>query len=146
MSVGTSNFLQVFGQVGFGEGLDAKIGGGEAGHHALEPEGVADAFGDFCAGPVVAVERQREVLEKLRAVGHDAGAEPVEDLDRQAAGIGGGLEHERRDGADEDGLGDALGAVAADVAGDFAAAGGMADVDGVFQVELFDESSARSSA
>ena len=30
-------------------------------------------------------------------------------------------------------------AVAADVAGDLAAAGGVADVDGVLQVELFDE-------
>ncbi len=34
---------------------------------------------------------------------------------------------------------DALGAVAADVAGDFAAAGGVADVNGVVQIERFGE-------
>ena len=42
-------------------------------------------------------------------------------------------------GADQHRLGHALGAVAADVAGDFAAAGGVADVDRVLQVERFDE-------
>jgi hypothetical protein len=42
-------------------------------------------------------------------------------------------------GADQHGLGDALGAVAADVARHLAAAGGVADVDRVLQVELADE-------
>ena len=60
-------------------------------------------------------------------------------VDRQAAGIGCRLQHQRRDGADQHGLGHALRAVAADVAGDFAAAGRVADVDGVLQVERFDE-------
>ena len=54
-------------------------------------------------------------------------------------GLAGGLQHHRRNGADQHRLGHALRAVAADVAGDFAAAGGVADVDGVLQVELFEQ-------
>ena len=71
----------------------------------------------------------------------DAGAfaEAVEDLDRQAAGVGVGLQHQRRDGADQHRLGDPAGAVTGDVAGDLAAAGGVADVDGVAQVEVLDD-------
>ena len=69
----------------------------------------------------------------------DAGADLVERLDRQAAGIGRRLQHQRRHRADQHGLGHAFRAVAADVASDFAAAGGVADVDRVLQVERFDE-------
>ena len=80
-----------------------------------------------------------EILEELRAVGEDAGADLVERFHRQAAGIGGRLQHQRRHRADQHGLGHALRAVAADVAGDFAAAGGVADVDRVLQIERFDQ-------
>ena len=84
-----------------------------------------------------------DVQVELRAVGAMSGAEAVEDVDRQAARIGGGLEHQRRHGVEEHGLGDAsLGAsraVAADVAGDLAAAGRVADVDRVLQIERLDQ-------
>src|SRR5581483_7168099 len=76
---------------------------------------------------------------ELRAVGDDRGTQLVERLDRETAGVGGRLQHQRGDGADKHGLGHAPGAVAADVAGDLAAAGGMADVDRVRQVELLHE-------
>ena len=56
-----------------------------------------------------------------------------------AAGIGSRLQHRGRHGADQHGLRDALRAVAADVAGDLAAAGRVADVDRVLQVERLDE-------
>ena len=131
--------LEILGEVGLGEGLDAVVDALEAGLHPLQPEGVAQALRDLRARPVGAVERGAEVLEELRAVGQDGGADLVEDLDRQAAGIGGRLQHQRRDRADQHGLGDALRAVAADVAGDFAAAGGVADVDRVLQVERLDQ-------
>jgi hypothetical protein len=75
-----------------------------------------------------------------------AGADAVEHLDRRAAGIGRRLQHQRRHRADQHGLGDALGAVAADIARDFAAAGGVADMDRVFQVEFFDQRPRGSSA
>jgi hypothetical protein len=80
-----------------------------------------------------------EVLEELRAIGLHAGAELVEDLDRQAAGIAGRLEHQGRNRADQNRLRHAPGAVASDVARDLTAAGGMADMDRVVQIELLDE-------
>ena len=69
----------------------------------------------------------------------NAGAQLVEHFDRRAAGIGGRLEHERRDGGDQHRLGHALRAVPADIAGNFAAACGMADMDGVLEIELLHE-------
>ena len=99
-----------------------------AGLHSLQPEGVAEAF-----GKVGAVEGFREVVEELGAVGVDLGANVVE------GGQGQAVPQERGDGTDEDSLGDAFGAVVADVAGDFAAAGGVADEDGVVEVEVVDE-------
>src|SRR5215470_3573299 len=56
---------------------------------------------------------------ELRAISGDAGPELVEDLDRQTARVRHRLQHERWDGADQDGLRDATGAVAADVTDDF---------------------------
>ncbi len=83
------------------------------------------------------VERHGEILEELRAVGPHAGTDLVERLHRQAAGIGGRLQHQRRYRADEDGLGDTFGAVAPDVARDLTATGRVADMDRVLQVERF---------
>ena len=131
--------LEVLGEVRLGERLDAVVDGLEAGQHPLQPERIAQTLRDLGARPVGAVERRAEILEELRAVGEDAGADLVEHLDRQAAGIGGRLQHQRRHRADQHGLGHAFRAVATDIAGDFAAAGGVADVDRVLQVERFDQ-------
>ncbi len=53
--------------------------------------------------------------------------------------MAGCLQHQRRHRADQHGLGHTFRAVAADIAGDFAAARGVADMDRVLQVERFDE-------
>ena len=90
---------------------------------------------DLGAWPIGAVERRGEILEELGAVGEDASADLVECLQRQAAGIGRRLQHQRRHRGDQHGLGHPFGAVTADIAGDFAAAGGVANVDHVLQVE-----------
>ena len=82
-----------------------------------------------------------EIPVELRGVGGEVGPEPVEDLDRQAVGVGGRLEHQRRYRAHQHGLGDPCGAVAAYVAGHLPAAGRVADHDGVVQVELLEEPS-----
>ena len=66
-------------------------------------------------------------------------ADLVEHLNRQAAGIGRRFQHQRRDGGDQRGLGHPFRAVAADIAGDFAAARGEADQDGALQVERLDK-------
>ena len=63
----------------------------------------------------------------------------VERVDRQAAGIGVRLEHQRRHRAYQHGLGDAIGAVAPDVAGDLSAASRVADQGCAVQVQRFDE-------
>ena len=130
--------LEVLGEVGLGEGLDAFVGVLEAGLHAPEPELIQHALRDLGARPVGAVEHGREVLVELRAVLGEAAPQVVEDLDRQAFGIGRGLQHDRRHGGDEDRLGDPLRAVAADVARDFAAAGGVAHQRDVLEIERLD--------
>ena len=92
------------------------------------------------ARSVVAVERAaREIEIELRAVGGELLPEAVEDLDRQAARIGWCLHHDRRHGADEHQLGDTALAVARDIVRRLAAAGRMANVDGVAQVEMRDD-------
>src|SRR6266436_3272186 len=80
--------LQIFGEIGFGKRLDAKVAGGESSHHALKPERFAHACRDLRARPVVAVKWQCQVLEELRAVGDDAGADLIEYHDGQSARIG----------------------------------------------------------
>ena len=66
-------------------------------------------------------------------------ADAVEYLDRQSAGIARRPQHQRRHRADQDELGDPSAAMAADIAGDLAAAGGMADQHDVLQVEFLDQ-------
>src|SRR5216684_1825868 len=75
------------------------------------------------ARPVGAVERRAEILEELGAVGEDIPADLVERIDRQAARIGRSFEHKWRHRSDQYSLGNAFRAVAADIAGDLAAAG-----------------------
>ena len=66
--VGTSNLLEVLGEIGLGEGLDAFVGVLEAGLHAPKPELIQRALGDLGPRPVGAVEQCRQVLVELRAV------------------------------------------------------------------------------
>src|SRR5262249_32976796 len=122
------DLLQVISLVRLGERLDAEIGGRETGQYALQPEGFAHPFRDFRAGAVVTVERQAQILPELGAVGNNAGAQLVEYLDRRSTRIGRRLEHERRYGGNQHGLGHTLRAVAGDVAGDLAAASGVTDM------------------
>jgi hypothetical protein len=49
--------------------------------HGPKPERVADALADLRARPVGAEERRREILEELRTVGGDAGADGIELLE-----------------------------------------------------------------
>jgi hypothetical protein len=48
--------LEVFGEVGLGEGLDAVVGALDADLHAPQPERTPNPLGDGRAGPVGAVE------------------------------------------------------------------------------------------
>ena len=78
----------------------------------------------------------------MRPVRDKGGAEAVEYVDRYAVRILVAFDHDRWHGADEHGLCDpALRAVACNVAGYLAAAGRMADMHGVSQVQVLDERS-----
>ena len=132
-------FFKIIGEIRLGKRLDAVELVLEAALHPLEPERVADALADLRTRPVSAIEGCRKILEELRTIGGHAGTNVVEYLDRQAAGIGVRLEHVRRYGAHQYSPGDALGTVAADVAGDFSTAGRMADQGDAPQIERFDK-------
>ena len=91
----------------------------------------------FRAGPVVAIERSgRQVVVELRAVGGELRLQAVEHFLGQAARIGRRLHHQRRHGADDRRFCHAAFAMAGNVMHDFAAAGGMADMHGVLEVEM----------
>ena len=111
----------------------------------LQPECVADALGDV-AGAVVAEEWSvGEVAVELGPVGGSAGADCVEDVDRQPLRIVVGAQHQRWDSRHEDQPGDPASAVAADVVHDLAAASGVPDERHVRR-SRFSMSRARSSA
>lgn len=137
---GDVEFLQVLAKVGFREGLDAVEGVFMATHHALHPESVDQPLGRCGAGAVEAEERAAgHVLVELRTVGDGAGTEAVEDFDWQALGVGLGFQHQWWHRRNQPGLGQALGAVPADIPGDFATAGGETEENHVVQVQMFDQ-------
>jgi hypothetical protein len=129
--------LQVFGEIGLGEGLDAIEGAFEPDLHRPQPEHVTNALRYSGTRPVGAVEGGTDLLVELRAIRKDRRALAVKRLDGCAAWIGLGLEQERRNRVHQHSLSDARGAMTADVAGHLAAAGGMANQDHIVQIERF---------
>ena len=83
--------------------------------------------------------------DRTRSIGGELLPEVVEHVDGQAARVGRRLHHDRRHGPDEHQLRDSPLAVAGDVPGDLAAAGRVADVDGVAQVELLTTAAASAA-
>src|SRR5579859_2664849 len=127
--------LEVFIEIGLRKRLDAVVVRLRASHHSLAPPIVDYALGHLGAGPIEAVERtRRDVSEELCTISGKRGTEAVEDLDRETARVGRGLDHDRRDGADQDRLGNTPLPVSRHVAGDFTATGRMPDVDGAPEV------------
>jgi hypothetical protein len=108
-----------------------------AAHHPLAPPIVDDTLRHLGTGTVEAVERSgRHIAEELSAVGGEGGAEAVEDFDWQAAGIGWSLQHDWGYSPNQHRFGHAACAVLRHIAGHFAAARRMADVNGVPKVEM----------
>ena len=92
----------------------------------------------FRARPVVAVERAgRHVVIELRAIGGELRLKSVEDLLGQTARIGRRLHHQRRHRADDGRFRHPAFAVARQIMHHLAAASGMADMDRVFQIQMF---------
>src|SRR5660397_177228 len=74
-------FLEVFGEIRFGERLDTVESVLVTGPHPLEPERVHHALRDLGTGPVGPEKRAAgEILVELRAVGDGAKADPIEHL------------------------------------------------------------------
>src|SRR6266849_7193017 len=108
-----------------------------AAHHALAPPILDDRLRGFGPRPVVAIERtRRKVAIKLRAIGGELRLKSVKNFFGQAARIGRRLHHQRRHRADDGRLRHPALAVPSQVVHHLAAAGGMADVNGVLQIEM----------
>jgi hypothetical protein len=104
--VGFVDRLQIPGIVDLRELMDAIVLALDAASEPLEAEALAETLVDRYAIAVEAIERDRQVIVELRVVGRYANPDGVEDLDRSAFRVGGSLQHQRRNRADEDHLGD----------------------------------------
>src|SRR5215468_6959922 len=120
-------FLEVRGEIGLGECLDALISVLRSGLHAPEPELVEDALGDFGARPVGSIECYSKILVVLRAVTRDASSDLIEHLHGQTLGICLALQHDWRHGCDKYRFLHAIGSVPTDVSSNFAASCGVTD-------------------
>src|SRR5215472_7231471 len=80
--------MEVLGEIGLGEGLDAVVGVVQPGLHAPQPELVQHALGDLGTRPVSTIELHGKLFVELRPVPGQAGAQAVEDLNRQPLRIG----------------------------------------------------------
>jgi hypothetical protein len=131
------DLLEVGGKIGLGESNDAIVMRLRAAYHALPPPILDDGLGGFGARAVVAIEgTRRDVAIELRAIGRDLRLESVKDFFGKAARVGRCPHHQRWDRADYGRLRHPALAVSREVVHHLAAAGGMADVNGVLQIEM----------
>src|SRR5215472_6776110 len=108
--------------------------------HSLTPPIINDTFHRFCTRSVKTVKGTRwKVTIKLGTVGGQGTPETVEHLDRQPAWIAWRLHHDRRHCGHQHRLSNPAPAVSRNVARDFAAARGMADMDGVAEIQMLDD-------
>ncbi len=128
---------EIIVELGFGQHPDALILGLDAAHHALPPPVFADPLGYRRARTIETVERNRDVLVKLRAMVRRAVADAVDHFLWNTVGILFRLHEQRRNRADEDRLCHAPLAMPGDIARHLAAAGRVADVHGVLEIERF---------
>ena len=78
----------------------------------------------------------RQVAIELRAIGRELRLQAVEHFFWKAARIRRGLDHQRRYGTDQRGLRHPALAMPRQIVRDLATAGGMADVNRVFEIEM----------
>src|SRR6266576_3466742 len=108
-----------------------------AAHHTLAPPVPDDALQRFRAGAIVPIEGSgRHVVIELGAVSGDLHLKTVEHFLGEPARIRRRLHHQRRYRRNDSRLGDPAFAMPRQTMHHFPAAGGMADVNGVLQVEM----------
>src|ERR1700720_787534 len=129
--------LQVFREVGFGKRLDAIIVWLCAAYHALAPPVVDHTFRHFGSGTVETVERARgNVAVELCTIRSECGTKAIKHLDREAAGVLCGLDHDRWYCADEDRLRHSSGSVPGNVARHFSTTRRMTDVHCISDIQV----------
>src|ERR1017187_9423855 len=107
-----------------------------AAHHALAPPVLDNRLGGFHARSIEAIERaRRDVAIELGAIGGELRLKTVENLLGKAARIGRRLHHQRRHSADNRSLRHAALSMPCQIVHYLAAAGRMADMYGVLQIE-----------
>src|SRR5579862_4915487 len=109
----------------------------DAAHHSLTPPVVPYALRDGRSRPVITIEGKSDVLVELGAMFGCSLADLVEDLNRCAAWVLVGLNHDGRHGTDQYGFGDQAFAILSHIARYFSPAGGMPDVNGVAESQFF---------
>jgi hypothetical protein len=131
------DLLQVFTEVGLGEGDDAVIMRIGASHHPLAPPIPDHPLRGFRTRPVIAIERSsRHIVIELGSVGSELRLKPVKNLLGQPTGIGRRLYHQRRHRADDHCFCYSTFAITRQVMHHFAAAGRMADMHRTLKVEM----------
>jgi hypothetical protein len=109
-------------------------------HHALAPPVADNALADLRARPVEAVKWAAwHVEEELGAIRGQRRAETIKNIHWQAAGIGIRLEHKRRHRANQHRLGDPARHCARNIARNFTATRGMADMYRAVQGKMISE-------
>src|SRR5262244_212766 len=136
---GHVELLEILVEVGFGKGLDAIVEILDTTLHAPQPELVDQSMRNFRPLSIEAKERDGEFFPELRTVFEKTAAQSVEHFDRDSFRVGGGFYHDWWHSADQDGPGNTLCAVPADVACHFAAARGVTKQRGILQIKRFDE-------
>src|SRR6266851_7488866 len=126
------DLLQVLGEISLRKRDDAIIVCLRAAHHTLAPPVPDYALRGFRTRSVISIERpRRHIIVELRTVGGELRLESIEHSFGKAAGISFSLHHQWRHRANDCGLRYSTLAVTRDVMHNFAAAGRMADVNGV---------------
>src|SRR6266566_6606813 len=108
-----------------------------AAHHALAPPVLDDRLRGFHTRPIEAIEWPlRQVAIELRAIGRELRLQSIEHFFGKAAGICRRLQHQRRHRADQRSLRHPAFAMPSQIMRHLAAASGMTNVHGVFQIKM----------
>src|ERR1700733_5073369 len=131
------DLLEILREIGLRESDDAIVVSLRAPHHALPPPVLDNRLRGFGPRSIETIKRARgQVAIELRAIGRELGLQSVEDFLGKPARIGLRLHHQRRHRAYQDSLRYPAFAMPPYITCYLTAAGRMADVDGILQIEM----------
>src|SRR5258706_5865916 len=129
------DLLEILGEVGLRERLNAFISPPQPDLHGPEPERILDTLRHLRSRPVRAVKRSAELPIVLRAIAGYPGPDAIEHFNRQATGVGRRLQHQRRYRRHQRSYGDPSRPMPAGIARDFTAACQMANHSDALKIE-----------